>query len=261
MIDPDISLEMIYEDEPFLDRIDRVADHGFDTVEFATWFDKDLDALEERLEENGVSIAAMAAIQETGMPQDFERAMTDPAKRETVVGDIEESIEVARRFDCPNLIVLVGPELEIPREEQFDSIVAALREVAPAAESGGVSLVLEPLNGPVDHPGFFLERSQTGYEIVREVDSPAVELLFDIYHQQVSEGNILANVTSHLDEIGHIHVADVPGRHEPGGGELHYPNIFSTIDDAGYDEIVGFEFTPENDERQAFASIRELVTS
>lgn len=252
---------MVYEDEPFLDRIDHVASEGFDTVEFATWFDKDLDALEARLAEHGVSVAAMAAIQETGMPQDFERAMTDPEMRATVVEDIEDSIEVARRFDCPNLIVLVGPEIEeLSREEMFHSVVSVLKVVAPTAEEAGVTLVLEPLNHAVDHPGFFLEDSETGYDIVEAVDSPAVELLFDIYHQQCTEGNILANVTAHLDDIGHIHIADVPGRHEPGTGELHYPNILSAIEDAGYEGHVGFEFSPEGDERSAFATIRDLLS-
>lgn len=201
----------------------------------------------------------MAAIQETGMPQDFERAMTDPAERETVVEDIEASIEVATRFDRPNLIVLVGPELETPDKEMFDSVVTCLREVAPTAKAADVSLVIEPLNTAVDHPGFYLSESSVGYEIVRAVDSPAVSLLLDIYHQQVTEGNIIANVTEHLDEIGHIHIADVPGRHEPGTGELHYSNILSAIADAGYDSAIDFEFTPETDERQAFTSIRKLV--
>lgn len=261
MIKPDISLEMVYEDEPFLDRIDHVADEGFDTVEFATWFDKDLDALEARLDEHDVSLAAMAAIQETGMPQDFERAVTNPEKRETVVEDIERSIQVAQRFDCPNLIVLVGPEIdELTRNEMFDSVVECLETVAPDAEDAGVTLVLEPLNHAVEHPGFFLEESATGYDIVDAVDSPAVKLLFDIYHQQVTEGNIIANVTSHLDAIGHIHVADIPGRHEPGTGELHYRNVLSAIDVAGYDGHVGFEFTPKNDEAEAFATIRSLLT-
>jgi len=259
MIQPDISLEMVYENEPFLDRIDHVADHGFDAVEFATWFDKDLDALEIRLDKNDISLTAMAAIQETGMPQDFDRAMTDPEQREAVIEDIENSIQVAQRFDCPNLIVLVGPELERPRDEQFDNIVDCLREVAPEAEAAGVSLVLEPLNHPVDHPGFFLEQSQTGFELVREVDSPAVNLLFDIYHQQVAEGNILATVTENLDDIGHIHIADVPGRHEPGTGELHYSNILSAIDNAGYDGQVGFEFSPISTEKAAFSAIRSLL--
>lgn len=261
MIRPDISLEMVYEDEPFLDRIDHVADEGFDTVEFATWFDKDLDALEARLDEHDVSVAAMAAIQERGMPQDFERAMTDPAQRETVVEDIEDSIEVAQRLDCPNLIVLVGPEIDgLTREEMFDSIVECLETVAPAAEDAGVSLALEPLNHAVEHPGFFLEESATGYDIIHEVDSPAVELLFDIYHQQVTEGNIIENVTNNLDDIGHIHVADVPGRHEPGDGELHYPNILSAIDEAGYDGQIGFEFTPRREEQEAFTAIQSLLT-
>lgn len=259
MIRPSIPLEMIYEDEPFLDRIDHVVNYGFDTIEFATWLDKDLDALETRIAENDVSIAAMAAIQEAGLPQDFERAMTDPTQREAVIEDIEASVETAKRFDCPNLITLVGPERGVPREETTRGIIDCLQEIAPVAEAADVSLVLEPLNTAVDHPGYFLEESALGYEIVREVDNPAVKVLFDIYHQQVSEGNVIANVLDNLGEIGHIHVADVPGRHEPGTGEMNYTNTLSAIDDTGYDGHIGFEFTPKHDEAQAFASIHKLL--
>lgn len=261
MIRPSICLEMIYEDEPFVDRIDRVADRGFDTVEFWTWPDKDLDAVESRLDATGVSLAGMAANTETRRPESLERGLVDSTRRDAVVEDITESIEVATRLDCPNLIVLVGPELaDYAREEMYESVVACLREVAPAAEEAGVTLVVEPLNTAVDHPGYFLEASSVGFDLVRDVDSPAVKILFDIYHQQVSEGNIISTVTQNLDAIGHLHVADVPGRHEPGTGELHYPHVLEAVDDAGYDGYVGFEYAPEADDDAALASVRDVVS-
>ncbi|MDL5363257.1 hydroxypyruvate isomerase family protein [Halalkalicoccus sp. NIPERK01] len=252
---------MIYEDVPFVDRIDRVADHGFDTVEFWTWPDKDLDAVEARLDEHDVSVAGMAANTEPRRPEELERALTDPTKQDAVVGDIEESIEVAERFDCPNLIVLVGPEVEdYTRAEMYESVVACLREVAPTAEAAGVTLIVEPLNTTVDHGGYFFEESSVGFDIVREVESPAVKINFDIYHQQITEGNIISTITENLDAIGHVHVADVPGRHEPGTGELNYPNILAVLDDAGYDRHVGFEYSAAGDDDRALAAIRELVT-
>lgn len=252
---------MIYEDEPFLDRIDRVADAGFESVEFWTWPEKDIDAIERRLDERGLSLAAMAANTEQARPEDHQRAMTDPSQRSAVVSDIERSIKTAKRLDCPNLIVLVGPELDHPRQKMYDSVVECLWTVAPIAEEAGVSLLIEPLNTLVDHEGYFLERSRAGYEMVREVDSPAVGLLFDIYHQQIAEGNITANLIEFLDEIGHLHVADVPGRHEPGTGELNYRNILSAVNDAGYDGYVGFEFRPAKEPETALSAVQNLVTA
>jgi len=261
MIRPSICLEMIYEDDPFVDRIDRVADHNFDTVEFWTWPDKDLDAVAARLKEHDVSLAGMAANTESRRPENLERALTDPTTQDAVVNDIEESIEVADRFDCPNLIVLVGPELEYTHAEMYESIVTCLQKVAPMAEAAGVTLIVEPLNTTVDHEGYFLEKSSVGFDIVQKVDSPAVKINFDIYHQQISEGNIISTVTENLDAIGHIHIADVPGRHEPGTGELHYPNILTALDDAGYDHYVGFEYTAAGDDDEAMTAVRELLTT
>jgi hydroxypyruvate isomerase len=252
---------MIYEDVPFVDRIGRVADHGFDAVEFWTWPDKDLDAVEARLDEHGLSLAGMAANTEPRRPEDLERALTDPAKQEAIVADFEESIEVAERLGCPNLIVLVGPEIEYTHAEMYESVVSCLEAVAPTAEAADVTLIVEPLNTAVDHPGYFLEQSSVGFDVVRDVDSPAVKINFDIYHQQISEGNIISTVTENIDAIGHLHVADVPGRHEPGTGELNYPNVLAAIDDAGYDRYVGFEYRAARDDDEALTTIRDLVTA
>jgi len=249
---------MIYEEEPFVERIDRVADIGFDTVEFWTWPDKDLEAVEARLDDRDLSLAGMAANTEQRRPEELERALTDPTRRDSVVADIEESIEVAGRLDCPNLIVLVGPRIEDRTdEEMYESVVECLREVAPTAESAGVTLLVEPLNPMVDHENYFLTESARAADLARDVDSPAVGILFDIYHQQVTEGNIISNIREHLDVIGHLHVADVPGRHEPGTGELHYANVLSAVEEAGYDGYTGFEFTPEHRSDAALESIAD----
>lgn len=251
---------MIYEEEPFVERIDRVADIGFDTVEFWTWPDKDIDAVETRLDDRDLSLAGMAANTEQRRPEELERALADPTQRDSVVADIEESIEVAGRLDCPNLIVLVGPRIEgHTDEEMYESVVKCLREVAPKAESAGVSLLIEPLNPVVDHENYFLTESAQAAELARDVDSPSVGILFDIYHQQITEGNVISNIRGNLDVIGHLHVADVPGRHEPGTGELHYPNILSAVEAAGYDGYTGFEFSPQNRSEAALESIADLT--
>ena len=254
-----ICLEMFYEDEPFPDRIDRVAALGFDAVEFWTWKDKDLEAVEGRLEEHDLALSNLAEITEQSAPEALDLAMADPEQRAAAVEDIEESIEVAQRLDCPFLTVHLGPEQELPYDRMYESVAEGLSTVAAAAEDAGVTILLEPLNWAVDHEGYFLEQSQTAYDLVDDVDSPALGVLFDIYHQQITEGNIISNLRQNTAYIDHVHVADVPGRHEPGTGELNYPNILDALEDAGYDGYVGFEFTPQSASRTALETTAEIT--
>lgn len=250
---------MIYEDEPFPHRIDRVAELGFEAVEFWTWPDKDLDAIETRLDEHDLELTNLAGIREQSAPEDLDRAMTNPESRGAVIADIEASIEVAERLGCPHLTVHLGPEQDLPYDRVYESVVEGLREATAAAQAAGVTILLEPLNWAVDHAGYFLEQSETAYEIVDDVDSPALGVLFDIYHQQITEGNIISNLCDNLEYVDYVHVADVPGRHEPGTGELNYPNILEALDKAGYESYVGFEFAPETESRSALETIAELT--
>ena len=108
----------------------------------------------------------------------------------------------------------------------------------------GVTLVLEPLNVLHDHRGYYLWSSYEGFGIIEEVGSPAVKLLYDVYHQQISEGNLISNIKNNAHLIGHVHIADVPGRHQPGTGEINYKNVFAALDSAGYEGYTGMEFSP-----------------
>jgi len=123
-------------------------------------------------------------------------------------------------------------------------VLVGLKAIAPLAEKAGITIVLEPLNTLVDHPGYFLDSVDLGAQLVREVANPKIRLLFDIYHVQVMQGNLIERLREHLDVIGHVHVADVPGRHEPGTGEINYRNVFKSLKEAGYDKTVGFEYVP-----------------
>ena len=117
----------------------------------------------------------------------------------------------------------------------------------PILEKYGIMLVIEPLNTLVDHKGYYLVTSDEGFDIIREVDSDNVKLLFDIYHQQVSEGNVISNMVNNLDLIGHLHSAGCPGRHELWQGELNYGQIFEAIDNAGYNGFCALEYKPTLD--------------
>ena len=110
----------------------------------------------------------------------------------------------------------------------------------------------------MDHPRYFLDSAREGFAIVAEVGSPRIRLLYDVYHMQIMEGNVTQTLRRHLALVGHIHIADVPGRHEPGTGELNFKNILRSLAEGGYAGTVGFEFTPRGDTGQALAAIAEL---
>ncbi|MDQ3054782.1 MAG: TIM barrel protein, partial [Actinomycetota bacterium] len=121
--------------------------------------------------------------------------------------------------------------------------VENLKRAAPLAEDAGIVLMSEGLNS-VQTPGYFLDTSTLGFEIVDEVNSPAVKFQYDVYHMQIMEGNLIDTIKANVVKIAHIQIADVPGRHEPGTGEINYPNVLKAIEDAGYDGYVAFEYVP-----------------
>ena len=250
MVRLSVCVEMVYDDDPFEARSRRAGEAGVEAVEFWDWRGKDLDAVETAADEAGVDVVGCTA----------GGTLTDPDGADDAVETIRESIDVASERGIPTLIATTGPDQEgLDRETQHASVVDVLSRVAPDAEEAGVTIALEPLNTAVDHPGYFLTTSDEGFAIVDEVGSPNVALLYDVYHQQVTEGNVIQTVTENVDAIGHVHVADVPGRHEPGTGELDYANVFDALDDAGYEGYVGCEFSPTGDPDEAMAGVLDLT--
>jgi hydroxypyruvate isomerase len=139
-------------------------------------------------------------------------------------------------------ITQVGNDTGAPREVQHTAIVETLKAAKPILEQYGVTVMPEPLNVKVNHPGYYLTTASEAFDIIREVDSPFVKVVYDIYHQQVTEGDIIPTVTKHLDLIAHLHSAGHPGRHDLWEGELNYKYIFDAIDKAGYTGACGLEY-------------------
>ena len=247
-----VCIEMIFTELPFLDRIAAVAEAGYGAVEFWRWRDKDLEATGRAARQAGVDIA--------GMVLEMRASLVDPDARDGIVVDAGESIKAARALGCGTLIATTGNERPgVARAEQHAAIVANLRAVAPLAEAAGVIVVLEPLNTLVDHAGYYLTGADEGAEIVREVGSPAVRLLFDIYHQQVTEGNLWARLEMHRELIGHIHVAGVPGRHDPGHGEINYPFLMDGLRAWPYTGSIGLEYRPLGPSRESLLRAAQLL--
>jgi len=165
-----------------------------------------------------------------------------PGPRRRFLDDIRASVEVARRVDATWMTVVPG--VRDPRLDegyQTAHLVETLRRAADILERHDLRMVLEPLNTRRDHPGQFLTRTAQAYQICRAVDSPACKILFDVYHQQITEGNLIPNLDRAWDEIAYIQVADHPGRNEPTTGEIDYRAVFAHLHDKGYDGVVGME--------------------
>ncbi len=229
--------------------IHKVRELGFDAAETYNWKTMDLDAVRAACEETGVELLSMCTT---------EFRMTDPACRDLWLAGLQESCEAAVRVGAKRLITQVGPDTGAPREEQHASIVAALREAKPILEATGITIMIEPLNTLVNHPGYYLWSAVEGFEIVREVDHPLVKVVYDIYHQQVMEGNIIPNITNNLDCIAHLHSAGHPGRHELQYGENDYKVIFAAVDKAGFTGSCGLEYSPLLDPVESLREVRRI---
>ncbi|MGI9547303.1 MAG: hydroxypyruvate isomerase family protein [Flavobacteriaceae bacterium] len=168
-------------------------------------------------------------------------ASGDQSMREEFLNDIKEAIPVARRVNAKWMTVVPGHvDLKLPMGYQTANVIETLKQASALLEPHGLIMVLEPLNFS-DHPGLFLTGSPQAYEICRAVDSPSCKILFDIYHQQIQEGNLLPNIEHCWDEIAYFQIGDNPGRNEPTTGEINYKNIFKYIYRKGYTGILGME--------------------
>jgi hydroxypyruvate isomerase len=230
-------IEMIYGNIPdFLDRIDATAKVGLKAFEFWGFSNKDLPAVRAKADALGLEIATFCC--------EAPGALVDPANTAAWIEGAKASLATVKQFGVPTAIVTTGNEMDICRKEQHAAIVAGLKGIAPVAEELGITIVLEALNILVDHAGYYLSTSLESFEIIDEVGSPRVTMLYDIYHQQITEGNLIQTLTNNIDKIGHFHMADVPGRHEPLTGEINYENVFAAIAKTSYEGFVGMEFAP-----------------
>lgn len=252
MIKYSACIEALYRDVPFIDRIEKVAAVGMKAFEFWGWSNKDIDAIKNAKDKCGLEVATFGS--DVGGP------LVDPSNRDKLPDALKRSVEVAHKLDCNRMLVTTGNEIEgVRRGNQHQSIIDGLKVAAEILEPEGITLCLEPLNILVNHKGYYLYTSEEGFQIVDAVGSPNVRLLYDIYHQQITEGNLIATITANIDKISHFHVADVPGRHEPGSGEINYRNVFKSISESGYDGFVGLEFWPECPDDEALKMLLDMT--
>ena len=221
---------------PVPERVRRAADAGLDGVEFWHWRDKDLDAVGEAARAGGLAIVMMLV--EPQVP------IVDAGRLAEFVEAAEESARAAAALGCISLVVASGEKLPgVSASEQDAAIVAALRAGGEIAGRHGLTLLFEPLND-TDHPRFFVTGTDHGLRLLEAAGSPHVKLLYDVYHSAVMGEDPGAPIAGKGDLVGHVHVADHPGRHEPGTGVIDWPAVLRRLDEAGYAGHVGLEYRP-----------------
>jgi len=244
----------IYRDLPFEQRLDKVAQAGYHAVElvgeFKDWSDQDFRNVDRKKRELGLTFDATSGLH---------ASLCDPSKRDEFLSEVRAILPVMEKLQCNKLIVLTGNKVPgLSLQEQHGSCVEGLKRAADLAAAKNVQVLLENID-PEENPKYFLTSVAEGFEIVREINLPHVRFLYDFFHEQISEGNLIEKLEKNIDLVGLVHVADVPGRHEPGTGEIHYPNIYRKLAQLKYDRYVAMEFLPTGDPVASLRAAREQV--
>lgn len=242
-------IETLYTELPFLKRIEAARKDGFDSIEFWSWHDKELEAVRQATQQAKITVL--------GFNGDAPCSIADGGHREEYLQFFEQSIVAARKVGAKALFLhadATGASDTTVRSntDKLISLYRTLRICADIAEDAQIMLLLEPV---YCEAGSFLCHTETAAEIIRQVDSPCVRLLYDIYHMQRSEGDLCTTIERYANLFGHVHVADVPERHEPGTGEINFHKVFSRLIASGYKERLGFECYPAADTRTAVKGI------
>jgi hydroxypyruvate isomerase len=251
-----VSAEMVFVDLPLVERVRRIADAGFE-VEIWDWTKKDVDAL----------VRADATF--SSMTGYITGTLADPDGAEELLRTAEQSLKVAEQLDCPRLNVhgtgldsqgLPVIPADVATPAMWLQAVKTLTRLAELGERAGRVFTLENLNTAVDHPRTPFAKAADTLALVEAVDSPHLKLNLDLYHAQIGEGNLVQLVERALPAVGEIQVADVPGRCEPGTGEIHYPAVAAALHRLGYNGVVGLEGWASGDPGVALDRFRGAFT-
>lgn len=254
-----VMLWTVFRDLPFEQRLEKVREAGYTNVElvgeYAQWTPQQFQRANDARKRLGISFDATAGMK---------HSLADPAQRDAFVAELKQALTPMQTLACPAMIVLSGNAVQgLSREAQHASCVEGLKRAAQVVEGKQIDgqpvrLLLECIDLE-ENPHYFLPSAAEAIEIVRDVNHPQVQFLYDIYHEQIAEGNLIEKLDKHIDVIGLIHVADVPGRHAPGTGEINYPNIYRKLAALKYKHGVAMEFLPQGNAVAELRKAREGV--
>ena len=253
-------IEPMYSELPFLERFQAAKNDGFEYVEFWSWTDKDLDAIKDAAERAGIGIS--------GFNGDADLSLIDPEQKTEYLAFLKRSVAAAQKLGACSVTIhsnglgeggrVINAYDNLSHTVKLCTMYDTLLECAKIAEKSGIQINLEPLNITTDHVGNFLKTTQMAAEITRLIGSPKLKVLYDAYHMQLNEGSLCDNIRAYGDQFGHIHIADAPGRHEPGTGEINYAKVLSCLEESGYTGLIGFELIPKTTTTEAVKAIMKL---
>lgn len=247
-------IEWLFADEVpgFADRIRACASAGIEAVEFHLWRDKDPGSIKAALDETGVGLIAFV--------NDQRRHLTKRETHEAFFADFADSLRVAEQLGSRAVLVTIGPAPEDrPRAEQRAAVVAAFSRATRMARDAGKLVFVEALNSVVDHPGFFLTSTTEALDIADEVGLPNMKVLYDFYHSVMMGEDPRAVLSGRMQRIGHVQVADAPGRHEPGTGQIDWQAQMRLLRELGYNGAIGLEYRPAASTTGSLAAVRAAL--
>ncbi|MBN1151699.1 MAG: hydroxypyruvate isomerase [Dehalococcoidia bacterium] len=252
------NLSMLFKEVEFLERFERAARAGFKFVEFMFPYEWEKSELKTYLAKNGLQLVLHNL--PAGNWGAGERGLACLPDR---VGEFRDgvklAIEYATALGCPRLNCLAGiAPVTLGEEQRRDTLVSNVRYAAEETGKAGIVLMVEPINS-VDMPGFCLNTTRGALELMRQVDHANLFIQYDVYHMQTMEGNLINTMKQNLSRIAHVQIADVPGRHEPGTGEINFDNLFRAIDEMGYQGWIGCEYIPGGSTEAGLGWVRKYL--
>ncbi len=247
-----VMLWTVFQHLPFEERLERVAQAGYHSLElvgeFKHWSPEEFQNVNRKKRSLGLGFDATSGLT---------HGIADPGQRPAFLAEVRAMIPVLEKLECATLIALSGNRVPgLSRSDQRQSCIDGLKQAAEIIEGKNLRLLVENID-PEENPRYYLTSAAEGFEIIRAVGHPHVKFLYDIYHEQVAEGNLIEKLEKNIDFTGVVHIADVPGRHEPGTGEIDYRNIFKKLGQLKYDRYVAMEYLPTFDPVESLRNNRE----
>lgn len=244
----------------FEEKLEITAKSGIQSAElvgeFLNWSDADIARVKKLAQSLNVG---MDTISSTPEWKKMPISMVDPAQRGNLLKEVEKNLVFARKLEIPMALLMSGDFIPGKSyDEQWASLVEGCKRCGDLAAKAGITLIVEPLNTKVNHKGYFLDSCVAGLKLMKEVDHPNVRLLFDIYHEQVQLGDVTRSIQAAAPYVKVFHIADNPGRNDPGTGEMNYDNIYKAIKKTGYTGYITMEYIPLGDPA---ASLKKAVDS
>ena len=256
-----INIERFFSDRLVTDRLAQLAKNGFNLFDFSNWRDKNIPELLKAIKHNNLKVT-------TFLGQHRGNLLTEDGVA-VYLKDLQETIVIARQLNCDKLVVSLV-ELEVAhsvaqryglgeQDQLRQVLIANLKRAVAMAEQNKITLLLEPQHNLVDHPGCHLTSATEAFHLVEAVSSANLKVLFDIYLMQSLGGNLIATIQKNIAKIGYFYLADVPGRHEPGTGEINFRNILKSLETLRFNGVVSFNCLPSKDSIQTLRGLKELI--